>query len=217
MPDDGTTATEQPVAQTQPAPEAKPADGAFDPAAWLGGLSAEQKAVIDEYATHRVKPVESELHGLRSEVGRLKKAADPDTQARLRDTDSILTAMKAATISLYGQDVADDIKDIEDFSALATALKFLSKSGKTAAAAPKQEGVPAPENGVDAFLKARQGAPSEAGRQWATVAGNGARGAAREMTQAEAYAAYDKARAGNDSAGITAALAALERARANRR
>lgn len=131
--------------------------GDFNPTEWLSGLNPHQRAAVDEYAAFRTKPLESEKHGLISEVGRLKKASDPAIVARLSNEEGLLEQYKSAAIALYGVD-AKDMEGIESLEAFNVALRFMSKTPKVAPA-PKME-MP---NGVEPkiweeFLASRQAA-----------------------------------------------------------
>ena len=124
---------------TQPnAPVAEGAQGGdFNPTEWLSARTPQERAAIDEYAAFRVKPLESEKHGLVSEVGRLRKAADPAIVARLSNEERLLEQHKAAAIALYGVKAAD-LEDIDSVDGLNVALRFMAKAAKPEAPAKAQ-------------------------------------------------------------------------------
>ena len=62
--DTGTVATGD---VTTPAPDATTLkDGDFDPTKWLQERTPEEQRLIEEYVGFRKKPLESEVHGLRT-------------------------------------------------------------------------------------------------------------------------------------------------------
>ena len=114
-----------PVVQTPPAPTPAPG-GDFNPTQWLQARSEQERQAIDEYVAFSKKSLESELHGQKTEVGRLRKASDPVHAARLAKEEAIVGRMKAAAVSLYGVD-AKDLEDIDTIDAFETAMRFIPK------------------------------------------------------------------------------------------
>lgn len=133
--------------------------GDFDPTAWLQGLDARQRTAIDEYADFKAGPLKTELHGLRTEKGRLQKAADPVHVARLSNEERMVEQMKSAAVSLYGVD-AKDLEDIETIDALSTALRFITRVPKPASKSdPAQGADAATQEAWKQFLAQRQASP----------------------------------------------------------
>jgi hypothetical protein len=145
MPDDV-----EPQVASQSEGEPSPEGSEFDSGTWLQGLDQRQRSAIDEYAAFKAKPVESEMHGLRSEVGRLKKATDPAVMARLGHEERLVEQAKTMAVAIFGNDVADEIKDMETLDEISVAFRFLSKGRQPAApAAP----IPADRETQDAFAE----------------------------------------------------------------
>ena len=99
----------------------------FNATQWLQSFDARQRAAVDEYAAFKAKPMESELHGLRTENGRLKKASDPIIASRLGKEERLVELLRASAVALYGPEVEDDLKDIDNLESFSTALRFLSR------------------------------------------------------------------------------------------
>ena len=99
---------------------------AFDAQAWLQARTPDERGAIESFLAFHKTPLESELHGLRTEVGRLKKAADPAIAARLSDEERLVSDMKASAVSLYGVD-PKDLEDVETLADMRLSLKWMTK------------------------------------------------------------------------------------------
>lgn len=150
---------------TAPSPESPPAGdqgGVVSPDQWFQSLDqqgqAHARAIAEAFHATQAKSLETELHGLRSEKGRLSKAADPVIAARLGQEERIVELLRGSAITLYGQEVEEDLKDIDNLDGLATALKFLSKGSRKAAPAdPSSSADPATQDAWKAFQASRNG------------------------------------------------------------
>lgn len=159
MPEEAQEA-QQEQAQEAPPQGGAPEGGDFNPAEWLQGLDQQRRSVIDEYAEFKARPLATENHGLKTELGRLKKAADPAIVARLGAEEQFVERLRQATVALYGSDVEEDLKDIDSIDGFATALRFLQKGraqAQPAPAAPAANADPDTQKAWEEFLASRYG------------------------------------------------------------
>ena len=129
---------EEPGQETASAPAVGAAE--YDPK-WLDALDEKHRADVNAWAEHyhkaKAAPAESELHGLRSEVGKLKKAADPETLALLEDHETMLAAMKDTALNFPGV-TKEDVEGLKTARELQMFLRGMAK-GRPAAGAPGAE------------------------------------------------------------------------------
>ena len=160
-----------PVVQTPPAPTPAPG-GDFNPTQWLGGLTPEQRAAVDDYSEYRRKPLESENHGLKTEVGRYKKLSDPAIVARYSNEERLLEQHKAAVVALYGVD-AKKLESIDSIDALNVAMQFMDVSAKQPAPKPAATPAGVDPNDWSAYLAFKQGQAPAAPARPPLAPGNG--------------------------------------------
>lgn len=143
MSEEATKPAPAPAPSPSPA-DAKAPDGAkdgdgYDPQ-WLQNMDSKRKADVDAWAEHyhesKVKPIESEIQGLRTQVGQLKKATELDKEAlvRLSDGEAMLEDHRQAVISLYGV-TEEDVKHATTVGELRMLMLGLTK-GRPVAAPP---------------------------------------------------------------------------------
>jgi hypothetical protein len=122
-------------ASNTPPADAKAPEGVKDASGynsgWIQRLEGQPltdaQAWAEEYHQTRIKPMEVELHGLRTENGRLKKASDPDMVARLGDHQAVLEDMKETATSLYSV-TSEDMKDTTTLGELRNLLRGMAKA-----------------------------------------------------------------------------------------
>jgi hypothetical protein len=146
---------------------------------WLQKLDPRRMVDVNAWAEHYHKtkagPIESELHGLRSEVGKLKKAADPDTLALMEDHDTMLEAMKESAMNFPGV-VKEDVEGLKTARELQMFLRGMAK-GRPAAGAAGAEVTSETAQAWKEFLASRQkgaGTKQEAEREPLLGGGAGA-------------------------------------------
>ena len=160
MPEEATKPADAPAPSPSPAdanaPDGSKDAGDYDPQ-WLPQLDGKRKTDVDAWAEHyhqaKAKDMETELHGLRTKVGRLEKASDPDVIARLGDHETMLEDHKQAVISLYGV-TEEDVKDASTVGELRMLMRGLTKS-KPAATPPGSDTDPATAEAWKSFMASR--------------------------------------------------------------
>ena len=145
-PETATPATPALSVPATPANGAAAPENAFDLGKWRASLDERHTPAFEKYADDKYA---SQVHGLQTEVGRLKKASDPAIVARYGQVETIIERLRSIAVRNYGADVADDLKGIDTIEALDTALYFLEKGR---GAAPKAID---PTASMDAATKVR--------------------------------------------------------------
>ena len=163
MPEPVTPEAKTPDVPAPVPPPENAKDGAFDLQQWRNSLDDRHMPAFEEYAGIKAKPLQTELQGLRTEVGRLKRTADPAMVAMLGEHDAFLDELKQAAVTLLGLP-EEEVKDAATVRELRFAARGRIARLKDASAIPADPAAkadPATQEAWKEFQAARQTATTK--------------------------------------------------------